>query len=118
MHPSVSVVMPIRNEERHLRAAVDRVLDQGYPGELEILLAVGPSEDRTREIADDIAAAEPRVVVLDNPTGFTPQASTSASKPHATTSSSVSTGTANSAGTTSQRPCACSARPEPPTSAA
>lgn len=72
MHPSVSVVMPIRNEERHLRAAVDRVLDQGYPGELEILLAVGPSEDRTREIADDIAAAEPRVVVLNNPTGFTP----------------------------------------------
>lgn len=68
----VSVVMPIRNEEKHLRAAVERVLDQRYPGELEIVLAVAPSEDRTHEIADELAAADPRVVVLDNPTGFTP----------------------------------------------
>lgn len=72
MHPSVSVVMPIRNEERHLRSAVQRVLDQGYPGEFEILLAVGPSTDRTHEIADAIAADEPRVIVLDNPSGYTP----------------------------------------------
>ena len=68
----VSVVMPIRNEEKHLRAAVGRVLDQRYPGELEIVLAVAPSEDRTRHIADELAAADPRIVVLDNPTGFTP----------------------------------------------
>lgn len=68
----VSVVMPIRNEEKHLRAAVRRVLDQRYPGELEILLAVAPSEDRTHEIADELAAEDPRVVVLDNPTGVTP----------------------------------------------
>ena len=68
----VSVVMPIRNEEKHLRAAVGRVLDQHYPGGLEIVLAVAPSEDRTRQIADELAAADPRIVVLDNPTGFTP----------------------------------------------
>lgn len=72
MHASVSVVMPIRNEERHLRSAVQRVLDQGYRGQFEILLAVGPSTDRTHEIAEEIAAEEERVVVLDNPSGYTP----------------------------------------------
>lgn len=72
MSSSVSVVMPVRNEERHLRSAVQRVLDQGYPGELELIVAVGPSEDRTKAIAEELAAADPRVVVLDNPTGFTP----------------------------------------------
>jgi len=69
---SVSVVMPVRNEERHLRAAVQRVLEQGYHGDLELIISVGPSSDRTREIADDLAAGDPRVVVLDNPTGYTP----------------------------------------------
>lgn len=72
MQQSVSVVMPIRNEERHLKAAVERVLDQGYEGGVEILLAVGPSTDRTHEIADALAAADDRIRVLDNPAGFTP----------------------------------------------
>ncbi|MFT3887344.1 MAG: glycosyltransferase family 2 protein [Arachnia sp.] len=64
--------MPVLNEERHLAAAVGRVLAQDYDGELEVLLAVAPSTDRTREIADELAAADPRIVVLDNPTGATP----------------------------------------------
>ena len=68
----VSVVMPVRNEEPHLEAAVGRVLAQGYGGELEVVIAVGPSSDRTREIADSLAATDDRVVVVDNPTGFTP----------------------------------------------
>ena len=68
----VSVVMPVRNEEPHLEAAVGRVLAQGYGGELEVVIAVGPSSDRTREIADSLAAADDRIVVVDNPTGFTP----------------------------------------------
>ena len=64
--------MPVRNEEPHLEAAVGRVLAQGYAGELEVVIAVGPSSDRTREIADSLAAADDRIVVVDNPTGFTP----------------------------------------------
>ncbi|MFC4560603.1 glycosyltransferase family 2 protein [Nocardiopsis mangrovi] len=72
--PPVSVVMPILNEERHLAAAVRHVLAQEYPGELEVVLAVGPSKDRTREVADGLAAADPRVKVVDNPTGRTPAA--------------------------------------------
>lgn len=70
--PGISVVMPIRNEERHLRAAVERVLDQHYPGELEIVLSVGPSTDATLAVAQELAAANAAVRVVDNPTGYTP----------------------------------------------
>ena len=40
MRADVSVIMPVLNEERHLRAAVDGVLAQDHPGELEVLLRV------------------------------------------------------------------------------
>ena len=72
MSTAVSVIMPVRNEEKHLRAAVQRVLDQRYEGDLEILLAVAPSTDLTREIAEGLADEDSRVVVLDNPAGVTP----------------------------------------------
>jgi succinoglycan biosynthesis protein ExoA len=70
--PPVSVVMPVYNEERHLRAAVSQVLAQDYPGPLELVVAVAPSSDRTAEIAHDIAAADSRVRLVDNPSGKTP----------------------------------------------
>jgi succinoglycan biosynthesis protein ExoA len=72
--PGVSVVMPVLNEERHLAAAVGRVLDQDYPGELEVILSVGPSTDRTAEIASELAVADRRVRVVDNPAARTPHA--------------------------------------------
>jgi succinoglycan biosynthesis protein ExoA len=68
----VSVVMPVRNEERHLEESVRSVLDQDYPGELEVVLAVGPSRDRTLEVAQSLAAADPRVTLVPNPTGQIP----------------------------------------------
>ncbi|MEV5407946.1 glycosyltransferase family 2 protein [Thermopolyspora sp. NPDC052614] len=72
--PPVSVVMPVLNEERHLREAVRQVLSQQYEGPIEVVLAVGPSHDRTQEVADAIAAEDPRVRVVPNPTGRTPNA--------------------------------------------
>jgi len=72
--PGVSVVMPVLNEERHLEAAVRRVLEQEYPGELEVILSIGPSKDRTHEIAAELSAADPRVRVVDNPAARTPSA--------------------------------------------
>ena len=72
--PPVSVVMPVRNEERYLAEAVRHVLGQDYPGQLELVLAVGPSADRTEQIARGLAAAEPRVTVVANPTGKIPAA--------------------------------------------
>ena len=73
-YPPVSVVMPVRNEERHLAESVRHVLSQDYPGPLELVLAVAPSADRTEQIARDLEAAEPRVSVVANPSGRIPTA--------------------------------------------
>ncbi|WP_146842820.1 glycosyltransferase family 2 protein [Cellulomonas composti] len=70
--PAVSVILAVRDEERDLTASVERILAQDYPGELEVVLAVGPSADRTLEIARDLATRDPRVQVLESPTGITP----------------------------------------------
>ncbi|ASR55046.1 glycosyltransferase family 2 protein [Cellulomonas sp. CW35] len=70
--PPVSVFLTVRDEERHLTAAIERVLGQDYAGELEVVLAVGPSHDRTLEIAHELAGRDARVRVIDNPTGRTP----------------------------------------------
>ncbi|WP_010148797.1 glycosyltransferase [Serinicoccus profundi] len=70
--PPVSVIMTVLEEEQHLPHAVRSVLAQDYPGVLEVVVAVGPSRDRTREVADGLAAADPRIRVVDNPSGRTP----------------------------------------------
>ena len=61
--------MPVRNEEKHLADSVARVLEQDYPGGFELVLAVGPSRDRTEQIARELAAADHRVTVVPNPSG-------------------------------------------------
>jgi len=66
--------MPVLNEERHLEESVGRVLDQDYPGDLEVVLAIGPSKDRTQEIADKLAEKDHRISIVPNPTGKTPAA--------------------------------------------
>ena len=71
---AVSVIMPILNEERHLREAVAVVLGQDYPGEIELVLALGPSKDRTDEVAAALAAQDPRITCVRNPSGRTPDA--------------------------------------------
>jgi len=70
--PSVSVIMPVLDEERHLADAVRHILAQDYPGPLELVIALGPSRDRTDEIAAGLCAADPRVRTVPNPTGKTP----------------------------------------------
>ena len=67
----VSVVLPILNEERHLAESIHAILQQEYDGEFEVILALGPSIDRTNEIAAGLAKADPRVILVDNPTGRT-----------------------------------------------
>jgi succinoglycan biosynthesis protein ExoA len=69
--PAVSVVLPVLNEERHLRSAVQSVLDQDFTGAIEVVLALGPSHDRTDEVATQLAE-DPRVTTVSSPTGRTP----------------------------------------------
>jgi succinoglycan biosynthesis protein ExoA len=70
--PPVSVVMPVVNEARHLSKSVGLVLSQEYAGELEVVLAVGPSKDGTERIARELAATDSRVKLVMNATGRTP----------------------------------------------
>ncbi|MFE7623177.1 glycosyltransferase family 2 protein [Streptomyces castrisilvae] len=72
--PAVSVIMPVLNEERHLRNSVRHILEQEYAGEMEVVIALGPSTDRTDEIAAELVAEDPRVHTVPNPTGRTPAA--------------------------------------------
>jgi succinoglycan biosynthesis protein ExoA len=65
--------MPVRNEERNLAESVHSVLGQDYPGELEIVLAVGPSRDGTLQLSQRLAASDPRIIVVPNPTGQPPR---------------------------------------------
>jgi len=63
--------MPVLNEERYLAGAVAAVLDNGYAGPIELVIALGPSTDGTDAIAEGLAADE-RIVLVANPTGATP----------------------------------------------
>jgi succinoglycan biosynthesis protein ExoA len=67
-HPSVSVVLPARDAGPRLADAVEAALQ---PEVGEVVIAVGPSRDGTRELARDLAAAHDRVTVVDNPSGRT-----------------------------------------------
>ncbi|MER7982898.1 glycosyltransferase family 2 protein [Streptomyces sp. NPDC095817] len=78
--PAVSVIMPVLDEERHLRGAVQAILAQRYDGEMEVVIALGPSTDRTDEIAADLVREDPRVHTVPNPTGRTPAALNAAIK--------------------------------------
>jgi len=70
--PTVSVIMPIRDEAAGLDRAVASVLVQEYPIPFDVCLAVGTSDDGTERIADEIAAVDDRVRVVANPAGVTP----------------------------------------------
>jgi glycosyltransferase involved in cell wall biosynthesis len=67
----ISVILPVLNEEMYLEDAVRAILTQQYDGKIEVILAVAPSVDRTLEIAQRLHINDPRVVIVDNPTGRT-----------------------------------------------
>jgi cellulose synthase/poly-beta-1,6-N-acetylglucosamine synthase-like glycosyltransferase len=70
----VSVLIPVLNEEAHLRAASDAMLAQDFPGRAEFLFIDGGSEDASAAILGELAASDDRVRVLANPARRTPQA--------------------------------------------
>ena len=63
----VSVLVPVLNEERHIRESVEAMLSQRFTGEIEFLFMDGSSEDRTKAILEEMAAQDHRIRVLDNP---------------------------------------------------
>jgi glycosyltransferase involved in cell wall biosynthesis len=67
----VSVILPVLNEADYLQDALAPILGQEFNGELEVILAIGPSKDRTMEIAKKISERDPRVIIIENPSGRT-----------------------------------------------
>ncbi|MEY3858931.1 MAG: hypothetical protein RL568_361 [Actinomycetota bacterium] len=67
----ISVILPVLNEEKYLADSVNSILSQEFSGLIEVILAVGPSQDATLQIAQALQAKDSRVVVVDNPTGKT-----------------------------------------------
>ena len=66
--PFISVVMPVRNEDRFIAETIGQLLQQNYPEDCyEIIVADGMSDDRTREIVRDISEQHPQIKLLDNP---------------------------------------------------
>lgn len=71
-YPSVSVILTVVNESRHLEEAVAAVLTSDYPGSIEVAIAVGPSSDGTEKIAEDLSKRDSRIKVIENRSGRTP----------------------------------------------
>lgn len=66
--PTIAVIVPVRNEERHIDRTLEFLLEQDYPSDrYEVLVVDGCSNDRTRDIVREYAARDPRVSPLDNP---------------------------------------------------
>ena len=71
--PTVSVLMPVRNEERSVEGAIRSVLAQTLQ-DLEILVIDGQSDDTTVLAVSELARTDPRVRLLDNPHRTIPHA--------------------------------------------
>jgi glycosyltransferase involved in cell wall biosynthesis len=71
--PTVSVVIPCRNEKDHIEACVRSMLAQQPPaGGFEVIVADGMSDDGTREILERISREDSRLRLVDNPEQITP----------------------------------------------
>jgi len=66
--PTVSIIIPLFNEERYISKCLDSILSNDYPQDrLEILLIDGMSTDRSREIVQDYIKRFPFIRLLENP---------------------------------------------------
>ncbi len=67
-YPTVTVIMPIRNEVSFIERSLAAVLAQDYPADrLEVLVVDGVSSDGTRDIVQRMLAGRPNARLLDNP---------------------------------------------------
>jgi chlorobactene glucosyltransferase len=63
-HPSVSIIVPAKDEGERIRACIQSCLDQDYPGEFDVMAVDDRSVDNTGQVMDEMAAANPRLRVV------------------------------------------------------
>ncbi|GGF44325.1 succinoglycan biosynthesis protein exoa [Microbacterium sorbitolivorans] len=68
----VSYIMPVLNEVDYLEDAVASTLAQEVDGPIELVIALAPSDDGTTELARELAAKDPRIILVDNPASDNP----------------------------------------------
>lgn len=73
---TVSVVMPVYNEEKYIENCIISLLKQDYPAEdMEWIFVDGKSTDRTKEIIDAFMLKYPNLIrIYDNPNKTVPYA--------------------------------------------
>ena len=65
-YPNISLVLPIRNEERYIEACVESIFRQDYPAEkMEVIFVDGRSGDRTVDILRGMQKKYPQIRILD-----------------------------------------------------
>jgi succinoglycan biosynthesis protein ExoA len=65
--------VPVRNEERHIAACLEGISGQTYPADrLDVIVVDGDSDDRTVEIVRELAAVDPRIKIMSNPSRSMP----------------------------------------------
>ncbi|UCC52819.1 MAG: glycosyltransferase family 2 protein, partial [Anaerolineaceae bacterium] len=73
--PSVTIIMPVRNEADYIDGGLRAILRQDYPAECtEILIVDGMSTDSTREIIQQEIEKRTNLYLLDNPEQIVPTA--------------------------------------------
>jgi succinoglycan biosynthesis protein ExoA len=67
-YPKLSVIVPVRNEEKYIARTLEFLLNQDYPKDkVEILVGIAESTDRTIEVVGEIAQRDDRVKPFRNP---------------------------------------------------
>ena len=69
--PPVSVILPVRNEVGSLEATLEAILAQDYPGDLDVHVVDGGSDDGTIALLERFAEREPNFRWSSNPQGRT-----------------------------------------------
>jgi succinoglycan biosynthesis protein ExoA len=66
--PAASIIIPCRNEVRHIERCLRSVLNQERPAAgFEVIVADGLSDDGTRRVLEKFATAHHEVRIIDNP---------------------------------------------------
>ena len=69
-YPSVTVAIPVLDEEQHIQRVVEGFLSTGYPNLIEILIADGGVKIKTKQIINALSKKDNRVKIIDNPDRF------------------------------------------------